>query len=235
MTSHRVIRALACTLEASLAAVVGLSLGCAGASPASPSPPPSAAPPPVPALVIAALAPSTGSTGGGTAVSLTGSGFQADVTVTLDGEPRTVSFGSSTVIQFTTQAHAAGAVDLAVTNPGGQEVRLAGGYAYAPPQSFDFNGNWAGYALAHPDAERARGYHADMEIRFTIQGNALISVTCGTSTAVALSPTPRVNDGEFSFAGEDVALSGRIVSAVSAVGTISTEHCPATRWAATRQ
>ncbi len=155
--------------------------------------------------------------------------------MTLDGEPRPASVEGSTAIQFTTQSHGAGAVDVVVTNPGSQAVALVGGYTYAPPHSFDFNGTWAGQALAHPDAERARSYHADMDLRFTIQGNTLISVSCGSSTALALSPPPLVNDGEFSLVGEDVTLSGRIVSAASAVGTINTGDCPATRWAATRQ
>jgi hypothetical protein len=89
-----------------------------------------AAAPPVAAPSITAVAPNAGSTGGGTAVRITGSGFQAGATVTLDGEPWTVSADKSTVIRLTTQAHAAGAVDVVVSNPGGQTVRLAAGYTY---------------------------------------------------------------------------------------------------------
>ncbi|HVS33337.1 MAG TPA: hypothetical protein VMS98_18010, partial [Thermoanaerobaculia bacterium] len=31
-----------------------------------------------------------------------------------------------------------------VTNPDGEADALIGGYVFAPPQSFDFNGNWDG-------------------------------------------------------------------------------------------
>ena len=93
-----------------------------------------------------------------------------------------------------------------------------------------------GYALAHPELEkRLTGFHSDMDMRFTIQSNMLISVTCGTSAILTLSPPPSVSNGEFSFVGVGITISGRIVSAVGAVGTINTVPCPATKWTATKQ
>ena len=114
-----------------------------------------------------------------------------------------------------------GAIDVIVTNPGGLEARLSGGYTYQPPESFDFNGDWVAYA--GPD------YGTDM--RFTIRNNPLVSVSCGTSGPLTFAPAPSVRNGEFSFLGDDgLAISGTLVSPVNAVGTINVPACPAARW-----
>jgi IPT/TIG domain len=221
---------------AGFVAAVGLGLGCDGSSPSGPSSPLTPGPSAARGLAITELSPTEGSTGGGTIVRITGSGFEGGSTVTVDGERRAALGITSTTIQVTTQAHAAGAVDVVVTNPGGQTTRLAAGYAFAPPQSFAINGRWAGKALAHPEtAGVARGTHSDMDIGFRIEGNALVSVYCSESAGLTLSPAPQVLNGEFSLVAAGVELTGRILSAASASGTINTPDCPATRWAATKQ
>ena len=214
-------------------ALAAIAAGCSSTVAPGPTPRPSAAAPPT----ITAVSPTTGSTGGGTTVTITGSGFQSGATVTLGDEGRPATVGSSTSIQLTTAANDARRVDVAVTNPGGQVARLSGAYTYAPPQSFDFNGTWQGYALAHPEAAgRITGLHSDMEIRFTIHGNLLTGVTCDGSTISTLPPQAPVTNGEFSSVGADGStMSGRIVSADGAVGAISTVACPQTRWSATRR
>jgi hypothetical protein len=181
----------------------------------------------VPPVSVTAVSPNTGSTGGNTPVTITGTGFQSGATVTLDGTAsRNVYVQNSTTIHFSTPAHAAGTVDVVVTNPGRQADRLAGGYIYASPQSFDFNGNWAGGA----------GSEYDIEIRFTIQNNVLVNASCGTSGTVTFSPPPSVSNGEFSFLGNDgLAISGRIVSASNAIGTINLAPCASTIWLATKK
>jgi hypothetical protein len=129
---------------------------------------------------VAAVSPGTGSTGGDTTVKITGAGFRAGATVAFGDQQRTAYAENSTTLHSTTPAHGAGAVDVVVTNPGGLSGRLAAGYTYAPPQSFDFNGTWVGYALAHPEFAAARFAvrHEDMEVRFTIQNNVLVSISC---------------------------------------------------------
>jgi hypothetical protein len=171
-------------------------------------------------------------------VKITGTGFQSGATVTVGDDLRPALVENSATVLVTTPVHAAGTVDVVVTNPGGQVARLTGAYTYASPQSFDFNGTWAGLALAHPELQTAFGpRHADMDLRFTIQGDRLTSVSCGfPAETLTFSPPLSVSNGEFSFAGAGgVAISGRIVSAAGAVGSINTLPCPATRWAATRQ
>ncbi len=210
--------------------VFGANLGC-GNSPTAPRPgeSPNAVP-----MTIVAISPTAGSTGGDTSLQITGSGFQSGATVSVDGIQRGGEILNSTSIHVSTPPHAAGQVDIVVTNPDGRTARLGAAYTYVPPESFDFTGDWEGHALAHPTADRFTPAHADMEIRFTIQNGRLTSVTCGGSSVPALSPPP-VSNGEFAFVGDGIVMSGRIVSAVTALGTIDTDGCPATRWAAARR
>ena len=222
-----------------LLAVGGLTIACEADSPTVPSPqaPRPTQPPAASPIAVSGISPSSGSTGGDTPVEIAGSGFQAGATATVDGVQRSVSVQGSTTIRFSTPAHGTGQVDVVVTNPDGQAARLAGAYTYVPPESFDFNGEWVGYALAHPGAStRFTTSHGDMEMRFTIANGRLVDVTCGTTSALALAPPPSVSNGQFSFVeGENVVISGRIVSARGAVGGINTGPCPATRWVATKQ
>jgi hypothetical protein len=186
---------------------------------------------------VSAVFPTTGSTGGGTALTITGAGFQTGATVTLGAVRQTANVENSTTIRVTTSAHDAGLVEISVTNPDGRAVTFNGGYNYASPQSFDFNGAWVGYALAHPDAQmRSAPQHSDMEMRFTIESNRLTNITCGGENLAFLA-LPSVSEGAFFVPGDDdvATISGRIVSEMSAVGTINTGACPATRWTAAKR
>jgi len=81
---------------------------------------------------LVSLSPDNGPTSGGTPVILTGTGFTGvgTTTVTFDGTPATnVNVVSSTQITCTTPAHAAGAVDVTVTNYFGSDT-LPGGFTY---------------------------------------------------------------------------------------------------------
>ena len=164
-------------------------------------------------LAVTALDPAAGSTGGGTDVTITGTGFRTGTTVTFGGERTTAYVHNSTTIYTTTPVHAAATVDVIVTKPDGESVTLTGGFRYAAPQSFNFNGAWIGYALAHPFRETGWAVlHSDMDMQFTIQDNVLTGFTCGGATIALRTPPPAVSNGEFSFAGERVTLTGRIVS-----------------------
>lgn len=90
-------------------------------------------PPPLPPTT-ASITPSTGSTGGGTPVTITGTGFRPGATVTFGVVAANgVVVVSATRITALAPAHAAGTVDVVVTNPDGQSARLSGAYTYAPP------------------------------------------------------------------------------------------------------
>jgi len=78
------------------------------------------------------VSPSSGSTAGGTAVTVTGTNFAAGATVTFGSAAATnVVVVNSTTITATTPAGNAGAVTVTVTNPGGQGGSLTNGYTYA--------------------------------------------------------------------------------------------------------
>jgi hypothetical protein len=186
------------------------------------------------ALSIAAVQPSSGSTGGGTSTVITGAGFRSGTTVTFGDVPVPAYASNSTTLYATAPAHAAGPVDVIVSSASGESTTNRGGYTYAPPQSFNFNGTWVGYALAHPPINAlVRPLHSDMDMRLTIENNMLTGFTCGGSD-VAFSPAA-ISNGEFSLAPEFIPITGRIVAANEAIGTISTPACPATLWYAARQ
>ena len=91
---------------------------------------------PLPAPTVAAISPASGSTAGGTAVTLTGTGFKTGATATVGGVPLTgVTVVSATQITGTTGAHAAGTVSVIVTNPDAQTGTLTNGYSYQTPPS----------------------------------------------------------------------------------------------------
>ena len=111
--------------------------------------------------------------------------------------------------------------DVIVINPGGLEASLTGAYAYEPPDSFDFNGDWIAHA----------GPEYDIDMRFTIRNDVVVTVSCGMSAPLTFEAPPSVRNGEFSFLGDDgLAITGRLVSPVNAAGTINVPTCPATRW-----
>jgi hypothetical protein len=84
-----------------------------------------------PAPTVTGIGPSSGTVSGGTLVSITGTGFLSGATVKFGGTAATgVSVASSTSITATTPAHAAGAVDVVVTNTDSQSGILSGGYTY---------------------------------------------------------------------------------------------------------
>jgi hypothetical protein len=109
---------------------------------------------------ISGLAPRWGPTAGGTSVSIVGGCFRPGATVTIGGAPATgVSVVSPSVITATTPPHAAGMVNVVVTNPSQSPVTLVNGFTYgatgfftlAPCRVIDTrlpNGPLAGPALA---------------------------------------------------------------------------------------
>jgi hypothetical protein len=176
----------------------------------------------LPPPFAASVSPHTGSTGGGTTVSVTGSAFQIGATVTLGGAPVSAfPNGTGTVLSFTTLAHAAGSVDVVVRNPDGQSVTLSGAYVFVPPGTFGFNGNWFAYL----------GDGNDDPFSFKVEGNALVSLTCYEGTPVTLpSPLP-VSDGEVAASVNGIVIfSAVFVGPDSAVGTINAGLCHSQEW-----
>ena len=170
---------------------------------------------------ITAIAPQVGSTAGGAWAMITGVDFQVGATVRLgDRVVRSWTYDSSRIGISDTLAHAAGAIDVIVTNPGGLQDRLAAGYTYQSPASFDPNGDWLVYVGEF-----------ETDVRFAIRNGVLLSVSCDRSAPLTFVPPPSIRNGEFSFVSDDGrAISGTLVSPVDASGTINVPGCPAGPW-----
>jgi hypothetical protein len=92
-------------------------------------------PAPLAAPVLATIDPDEGPAGGGTAVTITGTGFEAGSTVSVDGSAPitpTVIAADGTSLTYTAPAHVAGTVPVTVTNAGGTSAPLDFTYLPAP-------------------------------------------------------------------------------------------------------
>jgi hypothetical protein len=119
-----------------LVMLIALPLGCSGSADSSLAPS-------QPALTATAISPTVGPISGGTAVTLTGTGFREGATVTFGGTPaadvRVISSWSLTVVA---PAHAAGDVDVVVANPDGRSIKLTPRYRYVPEDPDACGGCW---------------------------------------------------------------------------------------------
>ena len=115
-----------------LAFAIGFA-ACDGRSPSGPTPPPPAAPS---APTVTAISPSTGSTARPTPVTISGTGFLAGATVTVDVMAVSVTVVNSTTITAIVPAHAAGHADVVVTNPGGSGGTLTAAFTYSFDEPF---------------------------------------------------------------------------------------------------
>jgi acid phosphatase len=102
------------------------------------------------APIPTAITPNSGTTAGGTAVTIRGTGFVSGATVSFGGVAATnVTVVGSTTITATAPAHAAGAVNVTISNPNSQTGTLTNGFTYTtsspPPETVlladDFNAN----------------------------------------------------------------------------------------------
>src|SRR5713226_1011013 len=82
---------------------------------------------------LSGVSPTSGTIDGGRVVTLSGTNFVLGATVTFGGVASpSVTVTSPTRITTTTPAGSAGAVDVTVTNPGGQFVTRPNFYTYTP-------------------------------------------------------------------------------------------------------
>lgn len=211
--------------------VVALGLGgCGDEGPTvGPSPTPGStpapAPPPIPGPavqpVVSAVVPNVVSVEGGAWSTVTGSGFQAGAAFLIDGRAVPGQVIDSTSAVFWPVAHAPGAVDVVMTNPGGLSARLPSGYTFAAPASFDFNGEWTAHA----------GNDYDTDMQLSIRDGVHVSVSCGAAGVQKFTLSQPFHDGRFSYTSEDgLSVSGKLLSPVTANGTIDAPGCRGSRW-----
>jgi hypothetical protein len=108
-------------------------------------------PPPGPAPTVNSVTPNSGATTGGTSLTISGNHFVSGAMVLIGGAPAaSVTVLNSTTITAITPAHAAGAVNVLVSNPDMQSATLTNGFTYTspapPPETViladDFNDNF---------------------------------------------------------------------------------------------
>jgi len=105
----------------------GLASATCGKSPTGPSS----------SLTVRAISPNSGTTLGGTMVTITGTKFAADATVTIGGTAATnITVQGETSLTATTPQHASGAADV-VVNAGGKTGNLAGAFTFVSPGRSD--------------------------------------------------------------------------------------------------
>jgi hypothetical protein len=233
-------RNYASAVAASLLAVSGVAAGCGEAMPTAPSarvvtnpaptnPGPTNPGPTNHGPTIVSVTPSLGSTGGGASIRITGLGLAQGVRVAFGSTsvPAFFASGVDDSVFVRTPSHAAGSVDVTVTNPDGHTARAMQAYTFAPPESFDVNGNWEGPAFSGD---------YDEPFTFTVVNGAVVSISCWTSGVVTLSPPAPIIHGEFSFRDEDgVAISGTILAPNEAHGSVNVGPCANRGWHATRE
>ncbi len=87
-----------------------------------------------PAPTVSGATPTSGINSGATAITITGTNFLSGATVKVGGVSATnVVFVGTTSLTAMTPAHAAGLVDVAVTNPDSQVATKTGAYTYVIP------------------------------------------------------------------------------------------------------
>ena len=160
-----------------------------------------------PAPTVTAVRPNTGSTAGGNSVTITGTNFVATPSVTFGGSNATAEvFVNSTTLTATVPAHAAGIVNVVVTNPDAQLGTLTSGYAYLPPPSasryyaitpcrlFDTR-NAAGADAAAPVLAANSTRPFDVSTRCSVPDTALSLTVNVTVTGPAASGELRIFPG----------------------------------------
>jgi hypothetical protein len=131
--------------------------------------------------IVSAVTPATGPTAGGTTVTISGAHIDPLATVTFDGMSATVTSVASDGTSLTTvsPAHAGGAVDVVVTNPGNRSASVHNAFTYLPPPIIT--------AVSPPSGATIGG------TRVTISGTGFQSgaaVTFGAASATNIVVSP---------------------------------------------
>ncbi|MGB6834128.1 MAG: IPT/TIG domain-containing protein [Candidatus Acidiferrum sp.] len=133
---------------------------------------------------VTGVSPNSGTTAGGTSVTIAGTNFVSGATVTFGSAAATsVVVVSSTSITATTPARSAGAVTVTVTNPGALSGSLTSGFTYAvvPTVSSISPNNGP---VAGGTAVTITGTNFAAGATVTIGGTAATSVVVATATQI---------------------------------------------------
>ena len=156
---------------------------------------------------VTSVSPNSGSTLGGTAVTITGTNFAAGATVTFGGTAATnVVVVNSTTITATAPAGSAGAVTVTVTNPGAQSGSLTNGYTYAAVPTAP-SGLTAGGGGPGPIVDAAQSYlntaflTSHTTAPFDSTGGDLIVLLASSHFGLTFTPSDNFGNTWISIAG----------------------------------
>ena len=159
-----------------------------------------------PTFTVSGISPSSGTASGGTSVKITGTGFLSGATVTFGGIAGTnLAVPDSSTITVTTPSHAAGTVNVVVTNSIAQSATLTNAYTYtaAPPtgggggtirfvqvKSATPQGTSSSVSVTYSAAQTAGNLNV-VEVGWNDTTSSVSSVTDsrGNSYALAVGPT----------------------------------------------
>jgi uncharacterized protein (TIGR03382 family) len=181
------------------------------------------------APTLSAISPISGSTAGGTVVTLTGTGFVTNSAVTFGtlASPM-VTHVSNTELTAVTPASPVGVVTVTVRNPDNQSASLPGGFRFVAPPTISAatpsTGDVAGGTVV---TITGTGFNASTTASFGGTASAQVSLVSATELeAVTPAHAPGVVDIEISTDGAAATLTGgftytRGAPALTAVAPVS--------------
>ena len=173
---------------------------------------------------LAAVSPDAGPTAGGTTVTLTGTGFRAGMQVSFGGVAGGgVTISSATQATVTTPPHAAGAVHVTVTTPGGSAT-AANAYTYVVPPTLTTLSPDAGPTAGGTTVTlTGTGFRAGMQVSFG--GVAGTGVTVGSATQATVTTPPHAAGAVHVMVttpgGSDTVANGFAYLAAPTLGSVS--------------
>ncbi len=139
----------------------------------------------LPAPTISAVSPTSGSTVGGTAITITGTNFVSGATVSVgDTAANNVSVVNATTITATAPAHAAGVVSVAVSNPDSQSATKSSAFTYIAPNPTLTSVSPSTGLTTGGTSVTITGTNLTTPAAVTIGGTAATNVTLVSSTQI---------------------------------------------------
>jgi Beta-propeller repeat/IPT/TIG domain len=166
---------------------------------------------------ISSISPTFGPTSGGTRVTVAGEGLLPGATLTIGGVAATGLSVTSTSVSGTTGAHAAGAVNVGVGNPDGEQSTLAAGFFYTDdplpslsltPSSLTIESGSSGSISATLTAAQT----SDLSVALSVSSSQFVQVQ-GSVTIPAGSTTATFNALGLAVGGP-VTITGKLPQAL---------------------
>ncbi len=156
--------------------------------------------------VFAQVFPQAGQAAGGTTLLVNGSAFAPDLQIELDGQPLAVEWLSARLARVVTPAHAAGAVDLLLRNPGEPDTVAAGAFRFvadADPEILGFTPTRGPSAGGTRVRISGRNLGAIVDVRFGVDpltalgGNGAKDVRPVSSARVDATTSDQASAGSY--------------------------------------